>query len=91
MTVCHWAADHGGFCRKTISIVHPTSEVNLLGKDPKKQQAEGTLEKAKGRAREAAGALTGDQKQKAKGQVEQAKGEAKKNVGKARENVRKKI
>ncbi|MDX1530190.1 MAG: CsbD family protein [Rhodothermales bacterium] len=60
-------------------------------KSPKEQQGEGMLDKAKGRAKEAAGALTNDNKKRLEGQADQAKGEAKQKVGKAREEARKKI
>ena len=42
----------------------------------------GNIDKAKGRAKEAAGALTGDRHLKNKGRVDQAKGSAKKAVDK---------
>ncbi len=58
---------------------------------PKKQQADGMMDKAKGKAKEAYGAIAGDSQKRAEGQFDQAKGEAKKKVGEARENVRKKI
>jgi uncharacterized protein YjbJ (UPF0337 family) len=60
-------------------------------KSPKEQQAEGLMDKAKGKAKEAAGAITDDNKKRAEGQLDQSKGEAKKKVGEARENARKKI
>jgi len=60
-------------------------------KSPKAQQAEGMLDKAKGRAKEAAGAITDDNKKRAEGQLDQAKGEAKKKTGEVRENLREKI
>jgi uncharacterized protein YjbJ (UPF0337 family) len=40
------------------------------------------IDKAKGRAKEAAGALTGDKRLKNEGRVDQAKGSAKKTVDK---------
>jgi uncharacterized protein YjbJ (UPF0337 family) len=42
----------------------------------------GNIDKAKGRVKEAAGALTGDRQLKNKGRVDQAKGSAKKTVDK---------
>lgn len=60
-------------------------------KSPKEQQAEGMMDKAKGKAKEAAGAITDDNRKRAEGQLEQSKGEAKKKVGDAREDARKKI
>ena len=41
----------------------------------------GTIDKAKGRAKEAAGALTGDRKLKSEGKVDQAAGKVKDAVG----------
>lgn len=48
---------------------------------PDEDRAEGMKDKAKGRAKEAAGALTGDSEKKAEGQKDQLKGEAKKKKG----------
>ena len=58
---------------------------------PEEQQADGVLDKAKGRAKEAYGALADDTGKRLEGQVDQVKGEAKQEVGKAREKARKKI
>lgn len=60
-------------------------------KSPKEQQAEGMLDKAKGKAKEAAGAITDDNRKRAEGQLDQAKGEAKKETGEIREKARKNI
>ena len=45
------------------------------------------IDKAKGRVKEAAGALTGERRLKNEGRVEQAKGSAKKAVDKAADTV----
>ena len=45
------------------------------------------IDKAKGRAKEAAGALTGDKRLKNEGRVDQAKGSAKNTVDKVAEAV----
>lgn len=58
-----------------------------MADDPKKQQAKGMKDKAKGKAKEAAGAVTDDEKKKAEGKKDKAKGEAKKKAGKAREKI----
>ena len=58
---------------------------------PKEQQADGMLDKAKGRAKEAYGALTDDTSKRLEGQADQVKGEAKEETGQAREKIRKKI
>jgi uncharacterized protein YjbJ (UPF0337 family) len=46
------------------------------------------IDQAKGRVKEAAGALTGDQRLKREGHVDQAKGSLKKAVDKVAETVR---
>jgi uncharacterized protein YjbJ (UPF0337 family) len=46
------------------------------------------VDKAKGRVKEAAGALTGDQRLKGEGQADQAKGSLKKAVDKVAETVK---
>jgi uncharacterized protein YjbJ (UPF0337 family) len=45
------------------------------------------IDKAKGRAKEAAGALTGDKRLKNEGRVDQAKGSAKKTVNKVTDTL----
>jgi len=45
------------------------------------------VEKAKGRAKEAAGALSGDERLKNEGRVDQAKGSAKKTVDKVADTL----
>jgi uncharacterized protein YjbJ (UPF0337 family) len=45
------------------------------------------IDKAKGRAKEAAGALTGDKRLKNEGRVDQAKGSAKKTVDKVTDTL----
>jgi uncharacterized protein YjbJ (UPF0337 family) len=47
-----------------------------MAKSRTQDKTQGALERAKGRFREAAGALTGDASQKRKGRAEQAKGTA---------------
>ena len=63
----------------------------MATKSPKSQKTEGTVDKAKGRAKEAYGAVTNDSSKRAEGQKDQAKGEVKKKVGEAREAVKKNI
>jgi len=58
---------------------------------PEGQRTEGTLDKAKGRVKEAAGALTGDGETKREGKMDQAKGSVKDKVGEVRQNIRDKI
>jgi uncharacterized protein YjbJ (UPF0337 family) len=48
----------------------------------------GTIDKAKGRAKEAAGALTGDRKLKSEGKVDQAAGKVKDAVGKVADKAK---
>lgn len=48
-------------------------------------KGEGVLDKAKGKAKEAAGAVTGDKAQKAEGSSDQTKGTAKEKKGKVKD------
>jgi uncharacterized protein YjbJ (UPF0337 family) len=48
-------------------------------------KGEGALDKAKGKAKEAAGAVTGDKAQKAEGRSDQTKGTAKEKKGKVKD------
>jgi uncharacterized protein YjbJ (UPF0337 family) len=48
----------------------------------------GKMDQAKGRAKEAAGALTGDQRLKSEGKVDQAAGKVKSGVTKAVDKVK---
>jgi uncharacterized protein YjbJ (UPF0337 family) len=56
-----------------------------MGKSSSQNKGEGALDKAKGKAKEAAGALTGDETKKAEGRSEQTKGTAKDKLGKAKD------
>ena len=48
----------------------------------------GTIDKAKGRVKEAAGALTGDRKLKSEGKVDQAAGKVKDAVGRVADKAK---
>jgi len=48
-------------------------------------KGEGTLDKVKGRAKEAAGAVTGNKDQKSEGRSDQTKGAAKEKKGKVKD------
>ncbi len=54
-------------------------------KSSSQDKGEGALDKAKGKAKEAAGAATGDKEKKAEGRSDQTKGTAKDKVGKAKD------
>ncbi len=54
-------------------------------KSSSQNRAEGAMDKAKGRAKEAAGAVTGDKSKKAEGRADQRKGEAKKKSAAAKD------
>jgi uncharacterized protein YjbJ (UPF0337 family) len=54
-----------------------------------RDKAGGTLDKVRGRMREAGGALTGRDKDRAKGQARQGKGEARKRRGHLRDLFKK--
>ena len=57
----------------------------MVGRDSKKDKNEGAMDKAKGRAKEAAGSLTGDKNKKSEGQADQDKGTLKKKKGAAKD------
>jgi len=54
-------------------------------KSSSQDKGEGALDKAKGKAKEATGAITGDEEKKAEGPSDQTKGTAKDKVGKAKD------
>ncbi len=56
-----------------------------MGKDSKKDKSEGAMDKVKGRAKEAAGSLTGDEDTKSKGRKDQDKGTLKEKKGAAKD------
>ncbi len=51
-------------------------------------KGEGVVDKAKGRAKEAAGAVTGDKATKSEGHADQAKGTAEKAKGKIKDTLK---
>ena len=56
-----------------------------MPKRSRQDKAEGTVDKAKGRTKEAGGALTGNKEKKAEGRSEQNKGTLKKKKGAAKD------
>jgi uncharacterized protein YjbJ (UPF0337 family) len=54
-------------------------------KSSTQDKGEGALDKAKGKAKEATGAVTGDEEKKAEGRSDQTKGTAKDKLGKAKD------
>jgi uncharacterized protein YjbJ (UPF0337 family) len=60
-------------------------------KTPGEQRGEGFMDEAKGRVKQAGGAITGDDKTKREGQADQWKGEAKQKIADVRDKVRDKI
>lgn len=60
-------------------------------KSPEEQRAEGAWDQAKGRVKQAAGALTGDDETKAEGLWDETKGKVKDKLGEARQKTRDKI
>jgi uncharacterized protein YjbJ (UPF0337 family) len=54
-------------------------------KSSSRNRTEGAMDKAKGRANEAAGAVTGDKTKNSEGRADQRKGEAKKKSGAAKD------
>jgi uncharacterized protein YjbJ (UPF0337 family) len=61
----------------------------LIVRSKSRDKAGGTWDKVKGRAEEAAGALRGRERSKAKGQARQTKGSARKKRGHLRDALRK--
>ena len=59
-------------------------EKHVGGKRSSQDKGEGALDKAKGKAKEATGAVTGDKAKKSEGRSDQNKGTAKDKLGKAR-------
>jgi uncharacterized protein YjbJ (UPF0337 family) len=59
-----------------------------MAKSSARDKAEGAADKIKGRAREAAGAVTGNESEKAKGQGDQLKGTAKNKKGHLKDLVK---
>lgn len=57
----------------------------MPGRDSSKDKNEGAMDKAKGRAKEAAGSLTSNEDRKAEGRVDQDKGTLKKKKGAAKD------
>ena len=56
-----------------------------------KDQIKGKVENIKGRAKEAAGSLTGDKEKQAEGTVERIKGAVREKVGQAKEELSRKV
>lgn len=54
-------------------------------KSSSRDRGEGAMDKAKGRAKEAGGALTGDESRKSEGRADQKKGKAKEKTGAAKD------
>ena len=52
-----------------------------MARSSSRDKSGGTLDKLRGRVKEAGGALTGNEKRKARGQAKQAKGSARKRKG----------
>jgi uncharacterized protein YjbJ (UPF0337 family) len=55
------------------------------GKSSGQNKGEGAMDKLKGKAKEATGALTGDEAKKSEGRKDQTKGTAKDKLGKAKD------
>ena len=56
-----------------------------MGKSSKQDRGEGAMDKVKGKAKEAAGAVTGDKDKKAEGRSDQTKGTYKEKKGKLKD------
>lgn len=60
----------------------------MVGKSSGQDKGEGIVDKAKGRAKEATGAVTGDKTKKEEGRTDQAKGTAEKAKGKIKDTLK---
>jgi uncharacterized protein YjbJ (UPF0337 family) len=81
-------------CTAPESLRRPTARPAGLRRESMmrskgRDKAGGTLDKVRGRIREASGALTGSDRSRAKGQARQGKGEARKRRGHLRDLFRK--
>ena len=67
---------------KNTSSIRPEEErVGRRGKTSREDKTEGAMDKAKGRLKEAAGALSGDKVKKSEGRADQRKGTMKEKKG----------
>ncbi len=57
----------------------------MSGRSSRDDKNEGAMDKAKGRLKEAAGAITGDDRRKSEGRSDQRKGRAKEKKGNAKD------
>jgi uncharacterized protein YjbJ (UPF0337 family) len=72
--------------KNTIAREDRRREKKHVGRKSSSQdKGEGALDKAKGKAKEATGAVTGNKEKKAEGRSDQTKGTAKDKVGKAKD------
>ena len=58
---------------------------SVPGRSSREDKQEGKMDRAKGRAKEAGGALTGDKGKKSEGRADQRKGKAKEKKGAAKD------
>ena len=71
---------------KASDVTTKRREKEHVGRKSSSQnKGEGALDKAKGKAKEATGALTGDEAKKSEGRSEQTKGTAKEKKGKVKD------
>jgi uncharacterized protein YjbJ (UPF0337 family) len=67
---------------------HRKERKHMGGKSSGQDKGEGIVDKAKGRAKEATGAVTGDKAKKEEGRTDQAKGTAEKAKGKIKDTLK---
>ena len=68
-----------------MKCVYRKERKSMGRKSSSQDKGEGALDKAKGKAKEATGAIVGDEEKKAEGRSEQTKGTAKDKLGKAKD------
>ena len=68
-----------------ITLSYEREKDTRMSRYSRKDKNEGSMDKAKGRAKEAAGSLTGNKNRKAEGRADQDKGTLKKKKGAAKD------
>jgi uncharacterized protein YjbJ (UPF0337 family) len=79
------APDHGSGQARASTFTATRSRSLWAGRAANNDKGEGRLDKAKGKAKEAAGALSGDETKKSERRSDQTKGTVKEKVGKAKD------
>lgn len=77
-----------GYLQKQTTITRvDRRRQDQVGKDSSQDKGEGMKDKAKGKAKEATGAVSGDEEKKTEGRADQTKGSAKEKVGEVKDKL----